>query len=37
MDVVAKVKDPMFFLEGGKYVPLTQQVYSSIVTGKAKL
>ena len=37
MDVINKVKDPMFFLDSGKYIPLTPEVYNTIVTGKAKL
>ena len=39
MDVLNKVKDPMFFLDPtqSKYIPLTSDVYNSIVQGKAKL
>ena len=39
MDVINKVKDPMFFLDEAakKYVTLSPQVYQAIVTGHAKL
>ena len=35
----AVVSDPLYFMDIGRetYVPLDQQVYKSIVTGKAKL
>jgi acyl-CoA synthetase (AMP-forming)/AMP-acid ligase II len=39
MDVVGKVKDPMFFHDAhlGKYVPLSADVYREIVGGRARL
>jgi acyl-CoA synthetase (AMP-forming)/AMP-acid ligase II len=39
MDIISKVKDKMYFMDEVKsmYVPLTSELYQTIVTGKARL
>lgn len=34
-----KITDPVYFLDEreGKYIPLTQEIFSSVITGKMKL
>jgi acyl-CoA synthetase (AMP-forming)/AMP-acid ligase II len=34
---ISKVQDPLFFLDGDKFVPLTKQVYAKITTPGARL
>jgi acyl-CoA synthetase (AMP-forming)/AMP-acid ligase II len=34
---ILKVKDPLFFLDGDKYVPLTKEIYAKITTPGARL
>jgi fatty-acyl-CoA synthase len=34
---ISKVKDPLFYLEGDKYVPLSKEVYAKITTPGARL
>lgn len=34
---VAQVKDPVFFLEGDTYIPLTAELYDKIISGQIRL